>query len=388
MSEATDPLRPFYVGPAYEIRSLHRSSPPLQRGDSHQQVDSVDPPHSEQPRTFDVMRVYANRQPHRLPSPLDRGDERRKSGVSEAADPLRPFYVGPADKTRPARRSYLLPPNQRENSRQGSEVSPETDLSRPFYVRPAYEIRLPRSPSFQETGPFTIKSYRTTLDQLTHQAKDQGRQVEVVGNDNLFSTFHHRQGVNDFQDKGTCFATSTEMLLRQHDIKMNIGGEIRYLTENDLIRYCFHRLGYHPGSGMYFEKIRTLLDHVGIPNAWDAGCTEQDLAQLIKDKKSCLICVRSKDWFSSDPNAAFNAGHVVSVTAVVYNLSQHSRRTTIAGFIVCDTDEDNDGKEFVAPERLQRSWNNYGGCVIFSTRPYDSESQILEYRSSPGQIAR
>ncbi|GHO97825.1 hypothetical protein KSF_078730 [Reticulibacter mediterranei] len=168
------------------------------------------------------------------------------------------------------------------------------------------------------------------------------------------------------------------MFLRQQNIKVNIRGITKYPTENDLLRYSYHRLGYHPENnrGLQLEMIGILLQDFGVPSQWDSGHTMKDLAQWIEEEKSCLIGVCSKDWHRPDTDHA--ARHIFSVTAVVYNLSQRSQSKTIAGFIVADTSKEDWGKLFRDTEHLQKAWGGDGSRAIVSTWSYSSGGQVIE----------
>lgn len=65
-----------------------------------------------------------------------------------------------------------------------------------------------------EKGPFAVQRYLTTIFEFTGLATDKDKQVEVVGNAELFSRFHHVQGANTVGDNNTCLLAACEHVIR------------------------------------------------------------------------------------------------------------------------------------------------------------------------------
>jgi len=211
-----------------------------------------------------------------------------------------------------------------------------------------------------EKGPFIVQRDQTTLYEFTGLEADKDKHVEVVGNAELFSEFHHHQGANTLGDNNTCLLATCEHVIRQFDIRMKIKGELMYPTENDIVHYS--RQYYYENvdgvSGYTIESASSILGEFGIKASYREECTLKDLAGWIEEGRSSILYVSPHKWNAACeyiatyhpefPISDRNIRHMIAPTAVVYNLSDRS----IAGFISSDSTLPNG-------EELFRGWENW-----------------------------
>jgi hypothetical protein len=209
-------------------------------------------------------------------------------------------------------------------------------------------------------GSFPVQRYSTSLFEFTGLATDRDKHVEVVGNAELFSKFHHYQGANTLGDNNTCLLAACEHIIRQFDIKMKIKGDLKYPTENDIVHYSRQYYPVNAGGmlGYKIESAPSILGEFGIKASYREECTLKDLASWIEAGRSSILYVSPRKWNTACeyiaarhpelPISDRNSRHMIAPTAVVYNSPERS----IAGFVSSDSTLPN-------REELARDWGNW-----------------------------